>query len=198
VLTIEDPIEFRHPNKKCLLTSRELGANTLSFANALRSALREDPDIILVGELRDFETVELALTAAETGHLVLTTLHTGTSAEAVDRLINTYPPEQQPNARVLLASVLKAVVCQMLLPTTDSKRTAVFEILINNYAVGNLIREKKMNQVDQVIVTGRKDGMQSRDDHLYDLVRLGRITMTTALEYALNRPELEAKLKRTG
>jgi twitching motility protein PilT len=198
VLTIEDPIEFRHTNKKCLITSRELGTNTLSFGNALRSALREDPDIILVGELRDFETIELAMTAAETGHLVLSTLHTGTSAEAVDRLINSFPAEQQQNARVLLASVLRAVVCQMLLPTTDAKRTAVLEVLINNYAVANLIREKKMAQVDQVIVAGRKDGMQGRDDHLFDLYRLGRISTATALEYALSRAEMEAKMKRAA
>ena len=198
ILTIEDPVEFRHPHKKCLITSRELGTNTLSFANALRSALREDPDIILVGELRDFETIELAVTAAETGHLVLSTLHTGTSAEAIDRLVNCYPAEQQQNARVLLASVLKAVVCQMLIPAIDGTRIPVLEILINNFAVANLIREKKMANVDQVIISGRKDGMQSRDDHLIELARANKIAPGTALEYALSPLEMQQKLGRRG
>jgi|GEM_PF-79045 len=197
ILTIEDPIEFRQPNKKCLITNRELGTNTLSFANALRSALREDPDIILIGELRDFQTMDLALTAAETGHLVLSTMHTGTSAEAIDRIINAYPPEQQPNARILLASVLKAVVCQMLVPTIDNRRTAVLDIMITNYAVANLIREKKMNQVDQIVVTGRKEGMQTRDDHLAELLKQGRISPATALEYSVNRQEFDMKLRRS-
>jgi twitching motility protein PilT len=196
ILTIEDPVEFRHAKKRALMSYRELGKNTRSFSKALRSALREDPDVILVGELRDRTTISLAVRAAETGHLVLGTLHTSTAAETVDRIVNVFPGGQQAAIRTSLAAALKAVICQHLVPSVDGKRVAALEILLVNFAVANLIREQKLNQIDSAIMAGRKDGMISRDDHLAHLVRERRVRPQDAIEYAHNKTDLEKYLKK--
>ncbi|MBI4862720.1 MAG: PilT/PilU family type 4a pilus ATPase [Candidatus Riflebacteria bacterium] len=196
ILTIEDPVEFRHQKKKALISYRELGKNTRSFSKALRSALREDPDVILVGELRDRTTINLAIRAAETGHLVLGTLHTSTAAETVDRILNVFPAEHQDAIRTSLGSTLKAIICQHLVPSVDRKRVAALEILLVNYAVANLIRESKLNQIDTAIIAGRKDGMISRDEHLAQLARGRYIMPETAMEYAHNKQEMEKLLRR--
>ncbi len=171
IITIEDPIEFVHESKKCLVNQRELGAHTYSFANALRSALREDPDIILVGEMRDLETISLALTAAETGHLVFSTLHTSGAAKTVDRIIDVFPAEQQDQVRAQFAESIQAIVSQVLLKRRDGKgRIAALEIMIGTPAVRNLIREGKVAQLPSAIQTGQKFGMLSLDQTLKDLV----------------------------
>ncbi len=185
IITIEDPIEFVHPNKKALVNQREVGASTLSFSNALRSALREDPDIVLVGEMRDLETIQLAITAAETGHLVFGTLHTNSAASTVDRIIDVFPADQQEQIRVMLAESLKGVVAQRLLPKKDgSGRAAVFEIMVGTSAVSNLIREGKTFQIESLIQTGRKDGMISIDSSLKELVDRGVVDVQVASKHA--------------
>lgn len=181
VLSLEDPIEYMHTSKRCLVNQREVMRHTKSFAAALKSALREDPDIICIGELRDLETISLALSAAETGHLVLGTLHTLGSVRTVNRIIGAYPPEQQGQIRVMLSESLRAVVSQKLLPSCDGGPMALaYELLIVNHAVGNLIREKRTYQLSSVLQTGRSQGMQTLDDSLMELVRAGRITRDTA------------------
>ncbi len=171
IITIEDPIEFVHESKKCLVNQRELGAHTHSFANALRSALREDPDIILVGEMRDLETISLAITAAETGHLVFSTLHTSGASKTVDRIIDVFPAEQQDQVRAQFAESIQAIVSQVLLKRRDGKgRIAALEIMIGTPAVRNLIREGKVAQLPSAIQTGQKFGMLSLDQTLKDLV----------------------------
>jgi twitching motility protein PilT len=180
ILTIEDPIEFVHPSIKCLINQREVSNNTQSFAAALKAALREDPDIILVGEMRDLETIALAMTAAETGHLVFGTLHTSSAPKTVDRIIDVFPQEQQSQVRVMLSESLRAVVAQSLLPTIDGKgRVACIEVLINTHAVGNLIREGKTFQIPSVMQTGRKDGMITFEMYSNDLVKRGLISQAT-------------------
>jgi len=170
IITIEDPIEFVHENKKCLINQRELGAHTISFSNALKAALREDPDIILLGELRDLETVMLAITAAETGHLVLATLHTNSAPKAVDRVISVFPAEQQAQIRSMLSESLRAVICQELLPKTNGRgRVAALEILINIVAIKNTIRENKIHQIPTIIQTNNSIGMQSMEQELNNL-----------------------------
>ncbi len=173
ILTIEDPIEYVHRSKNCLVNQRELGEHTQSFSNALRSALREDPDVILVGEMRDLETISLALTAAETGHLVFATLHTMSAAETVNRVVDVFPPEQQRQIRAMFANAVQGVVAQRLLPTRDGRgRVAVHEILIATSAVRNLIREEKTHQLHSTIQTGASYGMQTIDQALrYQLDR---------------------------
>ena len=166
ILTIEDPIEFVHENKRCLVNQREVHRDTKSFANALRSALREDPDIILVGEMRDLETIQLAMSAAETGHLVFGTLHTNTAAKTIDRIIDVFPTEQQQQVRAMLSESLRGVVCQQLLKTAEGKgRVAAFEIMLGTPAIGNLIREAKTFQITSIIQTAKKDGMKLMDWH---------------------------------
>lgn len=164
ILTIEDPIEFTHPNKKFLVNQREILTNTKSFANALRAALREDPDVILVGEMRDRETIELGITAAETGHLVFGTLHTSSAPKTVDRIIDVFPADQQEQIRAMLGESLKGVIAQVLLKTKDGKgRRAALEIMVGTSAIANLVRENKIHQIPSMIQTGKKDGMQLPD-----------------------------------
>jgi twitching motility protein PilT len=196
ILTIEDPVEFRHSQKRALMSYRELGKNTKSFSKALRSALREDPDVVLVGELRDRTTIQLALRAAETGHLVFGTLHTSTAAETVDRIVNVFSATQQSAVRTSLSTSLKAVICQHLVPTIDRKRVPALEILLVNFAAQNLIREHKLNQLESVIISGRKEGMVGRDEYLANLVRTRKITPDTAMEYAHNKQELDKLLRK--
>lgn len=187
ILTIEDPIEFVHQNKKSLINQRELHQHTLSFANALRSALREDPDIILVGEMRDPETIGLALTAAETGHLVFGTLHTTGAAKTVDRIVDVFPAGEKEMVRSMLSESLTAVISQNLLKTHDGNgRVASHEILIANPAVRNLIRENKITQINSVLQTGQASGMQTMDQSLQSLVRQGLIAPEVARRRAQN------------
>ena len=181
ILTIEDPIEFVHEPKKCLINQREVGQHTHSFSNALRSALREDPDVILVGELRDLETIRLALTAAETGHLVFGTLHTSSAAKTIDRIIDVFPAEEKEMVRTMLSESLQAVIAQNLLKTKDgSARVAAHEIMLTTPAIRNLIREAKVAQMYSAIQTGSNVGMQTLDQCLTDLVRRGAISAETA------------------
>ncbi|WP_426076719.1 type IV pilus twitching motility protein PilT [Janthinobacterium sp. PSPC3-1] len=181
ILTIEDPIEFVHEPKKCLINQREVGQHTHSFSNALRSALREDPDVILVGELRDLETIRLALTAAETGHLVFGTLHTSSAAKTIDRIIDVFPAEEKEMVRTMLSESLQAVIAQNLLKTKDgTSRVAAHEIMLTTPAIRNLIREAKVAQMYSAIQTGSNVGMQTLDQCLTDLVRRGAISSETA------------------
>ena len=176
IITLEDPIEFVHRSKGCLVNQREIHSHTKSFAAALRAALREDPDVILVGEMRDLETISLALTAAETGHLVFGTLHTKSAPKTIDRIIDAFPPAQQQQVRVQLAEALQGVVSQLLLPTKDKKgRVAAFEIMVATVAIRNLIREGKTHQMPSSIQTGTQLGMQSLEQALRNLVMQGRI-----------------------
>lgn len=177
ILTVEDPIEFVHNSKNCLINQRELGHHTHSFANALRSALREDPDVILVGEMRDLETISLALTAAETGHLVFGTLHTSSAPKTVDRIIDVFPPEQQEQVRSMFSESLQAVLTQQLVKRKDGKgRIAALEIMIGTSAVRNLIRENKIAQIPSSIQTGRQYGMQTMDQALIELYQKDLVT----------------------
>jgi twitching motility protein PilT len=181
ILTIEDPIEFVHDSKKCLINQREVGPHTLSFNNALRSALREDPDCILVGELRDLETIRLALSAAETGHLVFGTLHTSSAAKTIDRIVDVFPSEEKEMVRAMLSESLQAVISQTLLKTKDgSGRVAAHEIMIGTPAIRNLIREAKIAQMYSAIQTGSSVGMQTLDQNLTDLVRRNVISGAAA------------------
>ncbi len=181
ILTIEDPIEFVHESKKCLINQREVGPHTLSFSNSLRSALREDPDAILVGELRDLETIRLALSAAETGHLVFGTLHTSSAAKTIDRIVDVFPAEEKEMVRAMLSESLQAVISQTLLKTKDgSGRVAAHEIMLGTPAIRNLIREAKIAQMYSSIQTGSNVGMQTLDQNLTDLVRRNVISSSTA------------------
>lgn len=182
ILTVEDPIEFIHRSKKCLINQREVGPHTQSFNNALRAALREDPDIILVGELRDLETIQLALTAAETGHLVFGTLHTSSAPKTVDRIIDVFPPNQQAQIRAMFAESLQAVVTQTLCKKVGGGRVAGLEIMLGNTAVRNLIREGKIHQLPSVLQTSQNVGMQTLEMHLRELVERGLISRETAIE----------------
>jgi len=189
ILTIEDPIEFVHDSKKCLINQREVGPHTLSFNNALRSALREDPDAILVGELRDLETIRLALSAAETGHLVFGTLHTSSAAKTIDRIVDVFPAEEKEIVRAMLSESLQAVISQTLLKTKDgSGRVAAHEIMIGTPAIRNLIREAKIAQMYSAIQTGSNAGMQTLDQNLTELVRRNVIS-TGAARAAAKIPE---------
>jgi twitching motility protein PilT len=189
ILTIEDPIEFVHKSKKCLVNQRELGPHTHSFANALRSALREDPDIILVGEMRDLETIQLALTAAETGHLVFGTLHTSSAPKTVDRIIDVFPPNQQAQVRAQFAESIEAVLTQTLLKKKGGGRVAALEIMVGTTAVRNLIREAKLHQIPGIMQASKKDGMQTMDMALLDLVNKGVVTKAEAQSRSMN-PQL--------
>ncbi|MGH8807247.1 MAG: type IV pilus twitching motility protein PilT [Noviherbaspirillum sp.] len=181
ILTVEDPIEFVHESKKCLINQREVGPHTMSFNNALRSALREDPDAILVGELRDLETIRLALTAAETGHLVFGTLHTSSAAKTIDRVVDVFPAEEKEMVRAMLSESLQAVISQTLLKTKDGGgRVAAHEIMLGTPAIRNLIREAKIAQMYSAIQTGSNMGMQTLDQNLTDLVRRNVISSATA------------------
>jgi len=178
ILTVEDPIEFVHPPKRCLVNQREVGPHTASFTNALRSALREDPDVILIGEMRDLETISLALTAAETGHLVFGTLHTSSAPKTIDRIIDVFPAGQQAQIRTMLSESLEAVVAQTLVKKKGGGRVAACEILVGVPAVRNLIREGKLHQIPSMMQTGQRVGMQTLDMALADLVKRGMIEPT--------------------
>ena len=195
IITLEDPIEYLHPHRMSMVNQREIGQDTLSYANALRAALREDPDVILVGEMRDYETISVAVTAAETGHLVLSTLHTIGAASTVDRIIDVFPPHQQQQIRVQLSNVLEAIVSQQLMPRADGRgRVAAFEVLHANPAIRNLIREGKSHQIPSIMQTSRRLGMISMDEAILQLVREGQIIRQTALEFAQAPDEMEGKL----
>ena len=187
IITIEDPLEFVHANKKAIFTQREVGTHAKSFKDALRVASREDPDIILVGEMRDLETISLALTCAELGILVFGTLHTNSAAKTIDRIINAFPTNQQEQTRTMLSESLRAVVAQQLLRTVDGKRCAANEILLGSGALANLIRSGKISQINSIIQTGTSSGMQTMDQHLLQLVNEGRITARSAYEKALDK-----------
>ena len=195
VITLEDPIEYLHQHKMAMVNQREIGLDSGSYANALRAALREDPDVILVGEMRDFETISVAITAAETGHLVLSTLHTIGAASTVDRIIDVFPPHQQQQIRVQLANVLEAVISQQLLPTADGKgRVAAFEVMHANHAVRNLIREGKSHQLTSVMQTNRKLGMITMDEAIQKLYFSGRIDREIAIQFAQDPDNMEMKI----
>lgn len=187
ILTVEDPIEFVHASKKCLINQREVHRDTLSFTAALRSALREDPDVILVGELRDLETIRLAMTAAETGHLVFATLHTSSATKTINRIIDVFPGEEKAMVRSMLSESLQAVIAQSLLKKTGGGRVAALEIMLCNSAIRNLIREDKVAQMYSTIQTGQNRGMQTFDQHLALLVKDNVITKFTAKEIAVNK-----------
>ncbi len=191
ILTVEDPIEFVHTSKKCLINQREVGPHTLSFQNALRSALREDPDVILVGEMRDLETIRLALTAAETGHLVFGTLHTSSAAKTVDRIVDVFPAAEKDMVRSMLSESLRAVISQTLCKTKDEQgRVAAHEIMIGTPAIRNLIRENKVAQMYSAIQTGQNIGMQTLDQNLQDLVRRNVISANEARGKAANKDSI--------
>lgn len=195
VITLEDPIEYLHRHDKSIVNQREIGLDSLTYANALRAALREDPDVILVGEMRDFETISVAITAAETGHLVLSTLHTIGAASTVDRVIDVFPPHQQQQIRVQFANVLEAVVSQQLMPTADGQgRVAAFEVLHTTNAVRNLIREGKSHQLTSVMQTNRKMGMITMDDSIQQLFFDNVIDKETAVQFAVDPDAMENRL----
>ena len=188
ILTVEDPIEFVHESKKCLINQREVGPHTLSFSNALRSALREDPDVILVGEMRDLETIRLAMTAAETGHLVFGTLHTSSAAKTVDRIIDVFPAAEKEMIRAMLSESLRAVISQTLLKSKDGTgRVAAHEIMIGTPAIRNLIRENKVAQMYSAIQTGQSYGMQTLDQNLQQMVQRGLTSSAEARTKAMNK-----------
>ncbi|WP_026841387.1 type IV pilus twitching motility protein PilT [Citrifermentans bremense] len=195
ILTLEDPLEFIHENKMSLFNQRQIGEHSESFASALRAALREDPDVILVGEMRDLETIALAMSAAETGHLVFGTLHTSSAAKTVDRIIDVFPKDGQEQVRAILSESLKGVVCQQLLKTADGKgRAAAQEIMVWNAAIGNLIREGKTFQIPSIMQTGRKDGMQLMDQHILDLLKTKKIAPEEAYRCCTDKRQFEQYL----
>ncbi|MEI6751390.1 MAG: type IV pilus twitching motility protein PilT [Candidatus Saccharibacteria bacterium] len=196
IITIEDPIEFTHRSQKSVIVQREVHYDTYSFSAALRSALREDPDVVLIGEMRDLETIAAAITIAETGHLVLATLHTNSAAQSIDRMIDVFPPHQQPQIRAQLSNILMAICSQRLIPTIGGGRTVAGEILVATPAVRNIIREGKSHQLEAVIQTGGEFGMQSMDKTLVALVHSGSITYDDARNYAVDIDELD-RLMRT-
>ncbi len=189
ILTIEDPIEFVHQSKKCLINQREVHRDTLGFAVALRSALREDPDIVLVGEMRDLETIRLALTAAETGHLVFGTLHTSSAAKTIDRIIDVFPAAEKSMVRSMLSESLRAVIAQTLLKKPGGGRIAAWEIMVGTPAIRNLVREDKVAQMYSAIQTGQASGMQTLDQHLLELVKQGLVSKTDARLKAVNKEQ---------
>ena len=195
IITLEDPIQYVHTHKMSMVTQREIGSDTQSYANGLKAALREDPDVILVGEMRDYETISVAVTAAETGHLVLSTLHTIGAASTVDRIIDVFPPHQQQQIRVQLANVLEGIISQQLIPKADGRgRVGAFEVLHVNLAVRNLIREGKTHQLPSIMQTGRRQGMMTMDEAIIQLVRDRKITPQMALSFAQDRDSMERVL----
>ena len=197
VITLEDPIEFLYQHNKSIVNQREIGLESNSYANALRAALREDPDVILVGEMRDLETISTAITAAETGHLVLSTLHTIGAASTVDRIIDVFPPHQQQQIRIQLSNVLEAVISQQLIRTVSGdSRVAAFEVMHVNSAVRNMIREGKTHQLITIMQTNRKLGMVTMDDAIVELCKSGKITRESAIHYAQDPDTMQAKILR--
>jgi twitching motility protein PilT len=195
IITIEDPIEFTHKSNKSVIVQREVHYDTYSFSAALRSALREDPDVVLIGEMRDLETIASAITIAETGHLVFATLHTNSAAQSIDRMIDVFPPHQQPQIRAQLSNILMAIVSQRLIPTIGGGRVAAAEILTATPAVRNIIREGKAHQLEAVIQTGAEFGMQSMDKQLVQLIHAGTITYDEARNFAVDLEELDRLMR---
>lgn len=195
IVTIEDPIEFTHKSQKAVIVQREVHYDTYSFSAALRSALREDPDVVLVGEMRDLETIASAITIAETGHLVFATLHTNSAAQSIDRMIDVFPPHQQPQIRAQLSNILMAICSQRLIPSIGGGRVAAAELLIGTPAVRNIIREGKSHQLEAVIQTGAEYGMQSMDKQLVTLIHEGTITYDEARNYAIDIDELDRLMR---
>lgn len=194
IITIEDPIEFLHKHNKSIVNQREIGKDTLSYERALKASLREDPDVILIGEMRDLETISTAITAAETGHLVFSTLHTIGAAKTIDRIVDVFPPHQQEQIKIQLASVLQTIISQQLVETVDGDRTAALEIMVATPAIKNLIREGKTHQIESSIQTGSKYGMRTMDMELANLYRKGVITQETAMDSAIDREILSRLL----
>ncbi len=195
IITIEDPIEFTHKSKKSVIVQREVHYDTYSFSAALRSALREDPDVVLIGEMRDLETIASAITIAETGHLVFATLHTNSASQSIDRMIDVFPPHQQPQIRAQLANILMAIVSQRLIPTIGGGRVAAAEVLVATPAVRNIIREGKAHQLEAVIQTGAEFGMQSMDKQLVELIHAGTISYDEARNFAVDLEELDRLMR---
>jgi twitching motility protein PilT len=195
IITIEDPIEFTHKSQKSVIVQREVHYDTYSFSAALRSALREDPDVVLIGEMRDLETIASAITIAETGHLVFATLHTNSAAQSIDRMIDVFPPHQQPQIRAQLANILMAICSQRLIPTIGGGRTVAAEILVATPAVRNIIREGKSHQLEAVIQTGAEFGVQSMDKQLVSLIHDGSITYDEARNFAVDIDELDRLMR---
>lgn len=191
IITIEDPIEYQHTHKKSIVVQREVHFDTKAFDKALRSSLREDPDVVLIGEMRDLETMSTAITLAETGHLVLATLHTNSASQSIDRMIDVFPPHQQQQIRAQLSNVLQGIVSQRLVPLIGGGRVAAAEILVVNSAVRNIIRDNKTHQIDSVIQTGGDQGMQTMDSTLSKLVHSGKVTYEEAKGFAVNLQEFE-------
>lgn len=195
IITMEDPIEFIHRHKKSLVTQREINNDTHSYTSALRAGLRQSPDVILVGEMRDLRTIEIAMTSAETGQLVLSTLHTMGAANSINRILDIFPPGQQQQIRVQLSMVLQAVVSQQLLPSIEGPLLPAFEIMILNPAIRNMIRENNVFQINSIIYAGGKNGMITMDQSILDLYRAGKITAETALKHCVNLNEMRKKLE---
>lgn len=191
IVTIEDPIEFTHTSQRSVIAQREVHYDTYSFSAALRSALREDPDVVLIGEMRDLETMSAAITIAETGHLVFATLHTNSAAQSIDRMVNVFPPHQQQQIRLQLSAILQAICAQRLVPAIGGGRIVATEILVANAAVRNIIREGKTHQIDAIIQTSSREGMQTMDHTLVDLVREGRITYEDAKSCVVDQEEFD-------
>lgn len=191
IITIEDPIEFTHQSKRAVVAQREVHYDTYSFAAALRSILREDPDVVLIGEMRDLETIQAAITVAETGHLVFATLHTNSAAQSIDRMVDVFPAHQQPQIRAQLANILVGICSQRLVPAIDGGRIAVTEIMVTNSAVRSIIREGKTHQLDMTIQTGMSQGMQTMDRELAKFVKSGVISFETARDYAVDQAEFD-------
>jgi len=198
VITLEDPIEYLHRHKKSVVTQREIVTDTDSYVSGLRAALRQAPDVILVGEMRDYETIQIAMTAAETGHLVISTLHTVGAANTIDRIIDNFPPNQQQQIRMQISMVMQAVVSQQLIPTVDGGVYPAFEIMFFNNAIRNMIRESKTHQIDSVIATGQAEGMISMDTSLLNLYKKGMITKESAVIYSSNSELMAKKIERQG
>ena len=195
IITIEDPIEFTHKSKRSAIVQREVHYDTYSFSAALRSALRQDPDVVLIGEMRDLETISAAITIAETGHLVFATLHTNSAAQSIDRMIDVFPPHQQPQVRSQLANILQGICAQRLIPAIGGGRVVAAEVMVANPAVRNIIREGRTHQLDTVIQTGADQGMQTMDRTLVKLVQTGAITYDNAREYAVDLTEFERLMR---
>ena len=195
IITIEDPIEYLHGHKGCLVSQREINTDTLSFAHALRAALRQAPDVILLGEMRDFETISTAMTASETGHLLLSTLHTVGAAKTIDRIVDVFPANQQQQVRVQLSMVLQAVVSQQLIPCVKGGQVAAFEVMRVDPAIASVIREGKVHQLDNMIYAGSASGMQTMDGDILRLYNEGLITRENALMYSVNPDVLSRKLR---
>ncbi len=199
IITIEDPIEYLHKHGTCIINQRQIGKDSLSFSNSLRAALRQDPDVILVGEMRDLETISVALTAAETGHLVLSTLHTIGAAKTIDRIVDIFPPSQQNQVKTQLSTVLQGVISQQIIPTADKKgRVAAFEIMITNNALANLIREGKTHQMQNIISTSSMENMITMDGSLMDLYRKRIIDKTNLYKYAVDPDYIKSEIDRPG